>query len=77
MSWPRLPNVTITIKEFEFGILADQVDSSFFSSTDILIYPYGAQFDLDLPFMPDCGGLVELLRVSYSYFFEVHFIASG
>jgi hypothetical protein len=52
----------ITIKEFESASFADQVD--FFSSIDILISPHGAQLT-GLPFMPNCGGLVELFPKGY------------
>jgi hypothetical protein len=57
------PRSSVTIKEFESASFADQVD--FYSSLDILISPHGAQLT-GLPFMPDCGGLIELFPKGYS-----------
>jgi hypothetical protein len=67
---------SITIKEFESANFADQVD--FFSSIDILISPHGAQLT-GLPFMPDCGGLIELFPKGYHIpnFFGSLAIGSG
>jgi hypothetical protein len=56
------PMSSITIKEFESASFADQVD--FYSSVDILISPHGAQLT-GLPFMPKCGGVVELFPKGY------------
>jgi hypothetical protein len=70
------PMSSITITEFESANFADQVD--FFSSVDILISPHGAQLT-GLPFMPNCGGLVELFPKGYHIpnFFGSLAIASG
>jgi hypothetical protein len=70
------PMSPITLKEFESANFADQVD--FFSSIDILISPHGAQLT-GLPFMPDCGGLIELFPKGYHIpnFFGSLAIASG
>jgi hypothetical protein len=51
------PVSSLRIKEFESASFADQVD--FCSSIDILISAHGAQLT-GTPFMPNCGGLVEL-----------------
>jgi hypothetical protein len=56
------PMSSLTIKEFESANFSDQVD--FFSSIDILISPHGAQLT-GLPFMPNCGGLIELFPKGY------------
>jgi hypothetical protein len=70
------PMSSVTIKEFESASFADQVD--FYSSIDILISPHGAQLT-GLPFMPNCGGLVELTPKGYHipYFFGSLAIVSG
>jgi hypothetical protein len=56
------PMSSVTIKEFESASFADQVD--FYSFVDILISPHGAQL-AGLPFMPNCGGFVELMPKVY------------
>jgi hypothetical protein len=70
------PMSSVTIKEFESASFMDQVD--FYSSIDILISPHGAQLT-GLPFMPNCGGLVELTPKGYHIpnFFGSLAIGSG
>jgi hypothetical protein len=70
------PMSSVTIKEFETASFMDQVD--FYSSIDILISPHGAQLT-GLPFMPTCGGLVELTPKGYHIpsFFGSLAIGSG
>jgi hypothetical protein len=70
------PMSSVTITEFESASFADQVD--FYSSIDILISPHGAQLT-GLPFMPNCGGFVELTPKGYHIpdFFGSLAIGSG
>jgi hypothetical protein len=70
------PMSSVTIKEFESASFMDQVD--FYSSIDILISSHGAQLT-GLPFMPNCGGLVELTPKGYNIpnFFGSLAIGSG
>ena len=70
------PMSSVTIKEFESASFKDQVD--FYSSIDILISPHGAQLT-GLPFMPNCGGSVELTPKGYHipYFFASLAVGSG
>lgn len=52
----------VSIAYFEVSSFQDQV--AFFSTTDILISPHGAQLT-GVPFMPSCGQVLELFPKSY------------
>ena len=63
-----LTSTPVVYKTFEGVSHEGQID--FYSSVDILVSPHGAQLS-GLPFMPECGAILELLPMSYyiPYFF--------
>lgn len=52
----------VEVKYFENATFFEQI--AYFSQVDILLSPHGAQLT-SLPFMPDCGGVIEFFPVAY------------
>jgi hypothetical protein len=64
----------ISLTYFEDATFAEQVE--FFSSADILISPHGAQLT-GLPFMPNCGTVLEIFPKGYYHPFYFGSLAAA
>jgi len=72
----KLTSTPVLYKTFEGASYLEQID--FYSSVDILVTPHGAQMS-GVPFMPSCGGVLELLPQYYHIhaFFGPLSVSSG
>ena len=73
---PYAANEEIPVVFFENKTFIEQI--SFFRNVDVLLSPHGAQLT-GLPFMPDCGSVLELLPIGYyfPYYFGSLALASN